>query len=83
VSTTANIFADVPRSLVAALDFMAVSAPSDMLPPLGMLTVVTSGAVRRNAPDAPRGGGRAANGRAPVSAPDRDRWRHWARPHTW
>jgi hypothetical protein len=81
VSTTANIFADVPRSLVAALDFMAVSAPSDMLPPLGMLTVVTSGAVRRNAPDALRGGGRG-----PTAAGERsgsDRWRHSARPHTW
>ena len=37
-----NIFADVPRSLVDALDFMAVTAPSDVLPPLGALTVITA-----------------------------------------
>ncbi|WP_219412826.1 DUF1772 domain-containing protein [Pseudonocardia nigra] len=37
-----NIFADVPRSLVDSLEFMAVTAPSDVLPPLGMATVVTA-----------------------------------------
>lgn len=37
-----NIFADVPRSLVGALEFMSVTAPSDVLPPLGMATVVTA-----------------------------------------
>jgi hypothetical protein len=37
-----NIFADVPRSLVGALEFMTVTAPSDVFPPIGMATVVTA-----------------------------------------
>jgi hypothetical protein len=37
-----NIFADVPRSLVDALQFMAVTTPGDVLPPLGMATVLTA-----------------------------------------
>jgi hypothetical protein len=37
-----NIFADVPRSLVDSLEFMAVTAPNDVLPPLGMATVATA-----------------------------------------
>jgi hypothetical protein len=36
-----NIFADVPRSFGVALEFMTVTAPNDVLPPLGMATVVT------------------------------------------
>lgn len=37
-----NIFADVPASLVLALEFMAVTAPNDVLPPLGAATIATA-----------------------------------------
>ena len=37
-----NIFADVPQSLELALEFMSVTTPGDVLPPLGMLTVGTA-----------------------------------------
>ena len=37
-----NIFADIPESLELALEFMSVTTPGDVLPPLGMLTVVTA-----------------------------------------
>jgi hypothetical protein len=36
-----NIFHDPPQSLALALEFMAVSAPSDFFPPLGFLSWVT------------------------------------------
>jgi hypothetical protein len=39
-----NIFADVPASLTRALAFMSVSAPNDVLPPLGALTIGTAAA---------------------------------------
>jgi hypothetical protein len=39
-----NIFADVPGSLVRALDFLAVTAPNDVLPPLGAATIGTAAA---------------------------------------
>jgi hypothetical protein len=37
-----NIFADVPRSLVGAMDFLAVTAPGNVMPPLGMATIITA-----------------------------------------
>ena len=37
-----NIFAEVPQSLDLALEFMSVTTPSDVLPPLGALTVATA-----------------------------------------
>jgi hypothetical protein len=41
-----NVFADPPASLALAMDFMAVSGPSDFFPPLGFLTwVLGAGAV--------------------------------------
>jgi hypothetical protein len=39
-----NIFADVPASLDQALAFMSVSAPNDVLPPLGAATIGTAAA---------------------------------------
>jgi len=35
-----NVFADPPASLELAMDFMAVSGPSDFFPPLGLLSWV-------------------------------------------
>jgi hypothetical protein len=37
-----NIFADVPASLTRALEFMSVTAPNDVLPPLGAATIATA-----------------------------------------
>ncbi|OLT11504.1 hypothetical protein BJF78_04940 [Pseudonocardia sp. CNS-139] len=37
-----NIFADVPASLTRALEFMSVTAPNDVLPPLGAATLATA-----------------------------------------
>jgi hypothetical protein len=39
-----NIFADVPTSLTRSLEFMSESAPNDVLPPLGALTIGTAAA---------------------------------------
>jgi hypothetical protein len=39
-----NIFADVPDSLTLSLEFMAVSAPNTVMPPLGALTIGTAAA---------------------------------------
>jgi hypothetical protein len=39
-----NIFADVPASLTRALEFMSVTAPNDVLPPLGAATIGTAAA---------------------------------------
>jgi hypothetical protein len=39
-----NVFADPPASLELAMDFMAVSGPSDFFPPLGFLSWVTGAA---------------------------------------
>ncbi|MGV0578489.1 DUF1772 domain-containing protein [Mycolicibacterium elephantis] len=36
-----NIFADVPDSLALTMEFMAVSAPGDVLPPLGAASLLT------------------------------------------
>lgn len=36
-----NIFYDPPASFATALDFMAVAAPNDFFPPLGLLSWVT------------------------------------------
>lgn len=36
-----NIFADVPDSLALTTEFMAVSAPGDVLPPLGAASLLT------------------------------------------
>lgn len=37
-----NIFADVPRSLADSMEFMKVTAPGNVLPPLGAATIVTA-----------------------------------------
>jgi hypothetical protein len=39
-----NVFADPPASLELAMDFMAVSGPSDFFPPLGFFSWVTGAA---------------------------------------
>jgi hypothetical protein len=37
-----NIFADVPASLETALTFMSVTAPNDVLPPIGAASLLTA-----------------------------------------
>lgn len=37
-----NIFADVPASLESALTFMSVTAPNDVLPPIGAASILTA-----------------------------------------
>lgn len=37
-----NIFADVPGSLDLSLEFMSVTTPNDVLPPIGMANIATA-----------------------------------------